>query len=124
MNTLASVVWGPQQAGRQITGVMGYDFLYPVMNDMVPSVSDCSNKNVRDIGQNNPRETACWLIEVSGLLLTHTDFLATKESELKEVKNYAQVENVFLGLKEPDIADVLIEAKVLIPHYNLYVSCG
>ena len=114
MNTLASVVWGPQQAERQITGVMGYDFLYPVMNDMVPSVSDCSNKNVRDIGQNNPREICCWLIELSGLLLTHTDFLATKESELKEVKNYAQVENVFLGLKEPDIADVLIEAKVLI----------
>lgn len=65
IDTLASVVWGPQQAERQITGVMGYDFLYPVMNDMVPSVSDCSNKNVRDIGQNDPRETACWLIEVS-----------------------------------------------------------
>ena len=54
MNTLSSVVYGkygPKKVERKINGVMGYDFLYPVMNNMLPALTDCSAKSVRDISQ-------------------------------------------------------------------------
>ena len=79
------------------------------MNNIIPTISDCSAKSVRDIGQNGvPREISCWLIELSGLLLTHSDFLATGDTTKTNV-----VENVFLGKKECDVADALLSSNVI-----------
>jgi len=70
MNTLASVVWGPSLGidsdERSINGVAGFDFLYPVMDNFLPSLTDCSPKKVRDIGQDADREIMCFLFEMSG----------------------------------------------------------
>jgi hypothetical protein len=131
MNTLASVVWGPSLGPdsdeRKINGVTGFDFLYPVMDNFLPSLTDCSPKKVRDIGQEAPREIGCWLFELSGLFLSHTDFLASDED--KEKVQQAEgtgtddtaagawpIENVFVGKKEPDLADALIEAGIFQLH--------
>ena len=131
MNTLASVVWGPSLGidsdERSINGVAGFDFLYPVMDNFLPSLTDCSPKKVRDIGQDADREIMCVLFEMSGLFLSHTDFLASDED--KEKVQQAEgtgtddtaagawpIENVFVGKKEPDLADVLIEAGVIQLH--------
>ena len=127
MNTLTSVVWGPygpKKKERKINGVVGFDFLYPVMNNMLPEMTNCSSKAVRDIGQQSgTREISCWLFELSGLFLTHSDFLATQEDKEKFGKGGGTdvagtgewpIENVFVGKKEPDLADALINAKVLV----------
>jgi hypothetical protein len=129
MNTLASVIWGPrnikngkksdEREERKVNGVVGTDFLYPVMNNMLPSLTDCSDKNVREIGQDESREIACWLFELSGLFLTHSDFLASKSDQTKISKGQSNngewpVENVFVGKKEPDLADAIIAAGILI----------
>lgn len=123
MNTLTSVVWGPRSNTneRKINGVVGFDFLYPVMNNMLPEMTDCSSKAVRDIGQSGTREISCWLFELSGLFLSHSDFLASKEDKEKfgqgggtDVADAGEwpIENVFVGKKEPDLADALINANV------------
>ena len=126
MNTLASIVWGgydKERRNRKINGVVGFDFLYPVMNQILPAISDCSPKGVRDVGQGDSREIACWLFEVSGLFLTHSDFLATDEEKAKAATGDGSdgsaaeawpIENVFVGKKEPDIADTLISDGIFV----------
>jgi len=131
MNTLASVVWGPSLGPdsdeRTINGVMGFDFLYPVMDNFLPSLTDCSPKKVRDIGQEAQREIACFLFEMSGLFLSHSDFLASEEDKQKIQQTDGTgtddtasgdwpIENVFVGKKEPDLADALIEAGIFQLH--------
>jgi len=122
MNTLASVVfgaYGPENKERKINGVIGFDFLYPVMNEMLPTLTDCSAKAVRDIGQNGEREIACFLLDLSGLFLSHSDFLASEADKLHFFGGTEQgtwpIENVFVGKKEPDLADALIDANVFVP---------
>lgn len=121
MNTLASPVWDSK---NRIQGVMGFDFLYPMMDAILPSISQCSAKVVRDIGKSGGQEVACWLVELSGLLLTHSDFLASKEDKDKWAGSTGTdgtsegewpIENVFVGKKEPDLAQGLIDKKVFIP---------
>ena len=65
---------------ERIQGVMGYDFLYSTMNGVIPTVSDCSNEPVRNIGQQSTVGIAL-AVDLSGLLLTHSDFLATEEDK-------------------------------------------
>lgn len=126
ISTLASVVWGAASADngqksteRAVQGVVAYDFLYPVMNDMVSSMTNCSAKKVRDIGQDGVREVGCWLFQASGLLLTHSDFLAsTLEEQSFSDRTTSEgewpIENVFLGRKEPDLAEALIAAGLFV----------
>jgi len=106
MNTLASVVWGSKGKNtnsRKIHGVVGYDFLYPVMNNLLPSLTDCSSKPARELGQSSSREIGCWLFELSGLFLSHSDFLASNEDKEKFQAGTSNgkwpIENVFLGKK-------------------------
>ena len=103
MNTIASVVWGSSRNGRRkVEGVVGYDYLYPKMNNFLPDSTGCAKDDVRS----RERHTACFLIETSGLLLTHSDFLLTKEQN--DINS-----NVFLGKKEPDLADALINDGII-----------
>ena len=114
INTMAVPIF--TKTGK-IQGVMGLDFLFPVMNSILPQVSDCSTKSVRDIGKTAQGEVACFLIEFSGLLITHSDFLITTSEKIAIDDfdgNEWPVENVFLGKKEPDLANVLIREKVFV----------
>ena len=75
MNTLAAVVRGrgpdgsstdTAAAGRTVVGVVGFDFLYPIMNDMLPGMTGCAAEVVREIGRDSSKaHPACWLIELS-----------------------------------------------------------
>ena len=72
------------------------------MNNFLPDSTGCAKDDVRS----RERHTACFLIETSGLLLTHSDFLLTKEQNDFN-------SNVFLGTKEPDLADALINDGII-----------
>ena len=93
------------------------------MNGILPAVSDCSPKSVRDIGYTSLDEVACWLVELSGLLLTHSDFLASASDKSSWGSTGTDdsgagewpIENVFIGKKEPDLATALIAENVFIP---------
>ena len=77
------------------------------MNGILPAVSDCSPKSVRDIGYTSLDEVACWLVELSGLLLTHSDFLASASDKSSWGSTGTDdsgagewpIENVFIGKK-------------------------
>ena len=80
ITTLSSIIWGPIQNGRKkIEGVTGYDFLFPVMNNFLPASSNCSNVPARS----SERHTACFMIDGSGLLLIHSDFLLSAAEKEK-----------------------------------------
>jgi len=94
------------------------------MNGVLPSLTKCSSEKVREIGQKLPREISCYLIEKSGLFLTHSDFLLSDE-EKKEMQGVDSgdgsaaagswpIANVFIGVKEPDLADALIANNILV----------
>ena len=133
ISTLASPVWGSSMdpSTSHVLGVVGYDFIYSTMHQFVSSLTDgiCSTKNIRDMnngnGNNNEKDVACFLFDFSGLLLTHSDFLATEE-EKKAALSFGvtidhvdegdwPIQNVFIGKKEPDLGNALIKSGVIVP---------
>jgi hypothetical protein len=108
MNTLAKVVAGPSLNGRQrIEGVASYDLLYTTSHALLPTLTSCD-----DVPVSHPvRHVHCFLLDTNGFLLVHSDFL---EQDLNaDLETAEPIQNVFLGSKEPDIADVLIEAGII-----------
>ena len=105
--TLSSVVWNKDtkpldlERKHQIFGVVGYDFSVSssdVLHDM--SVGVCSHLNI-----------FCTLIDTFGSLVFYQDFAAaTKEGYL----DGQSIHDMFLGIKEPDLADALIEQDLLV----------
>jgi hypothetical protein len=140
MNTFSETAWEeadlstspPTVVSDKVFGVHGWDMLYSTMNDflaektVVGGMPGCAILNLTHNVHNykaHRGEAVCFLMDPSGLLITHPDFLIPKESAALagydrngiDANGEWPIENVFIGKKEPAIAKALIATGVLAP---------
>jgi gamma-aminobutyric acid type B receptor len=140
MNTFSETAWEeadlstspPTVVSDKVFGVHGWDMLYSTMNNflaektVVDGMPGCAILNLTHNVHNykaHRDEAVCFLMDPSGLLITHPDFLIPSEDAALagydrngvDANGEWPIENVFIGKKEPAIAKALISTGVLTP---------
>jgi len=126
MNTFSSVIFDLPIPGMntsdKVWGVVGWDMLYEDMNIWISTVTGCALQSATDNAYTHKTtdKPICFLLDESGLLLTHGDFMMTlkdaqKYQNLTDETSAWPIDSVFLGLKEPALANALITSGFLVP---------
>ena len=119
MNTVAKVVFGSSINGkRRIEGVASYDILYSTSSSLLQELPLCSTVSIK-----HPiPHVRCFLIDRNGFLLVHPDFL--NQNVYTNPDEADPIQNIFIGTKEPDIANALLDAGVIKAFLNMRSPTG
>jgi len=113
----------------KIWGVSALVFLYQKINNWMANIGNCSQQSLTDNVYTHQAsdKPMCFLIDESGLLITHSDFLVTEQGAFAYMSHFFNftgkatsewkwhLNNVFLGEKEPALAKALLDVGFLIP---------
>ncbi|GAB5360269.1 hypothetical protein AAMO2058_000613100 [Amorphochlora amoebiformis] len=109
--SLIRAVYHHYDLNKRIAGVLGYDFTYGTFAKDMLLKTNCSLANVQD-HLSTDLKPMCFIFDQSGLLIIHSDFLISQSQA--QALQYAvsdfgswPVNNVFLGSKEPPLAQAL-----------------
>jgi hypothetical protein len=130
ISTLSAVVWGRYRSkdGAEhrltdtILGVAGYDFLFETRE--VRNILKSTSNGACSTAQN----VTCMVFDYSGMLIFYRDFMLSdaEKATIADQRRRHNVSremwhthNVFLGAKDPDLADALIAQGIFVLHTNI-----
>jgi hypothetical protein len=141
MNSFTAAIWENQPVTQEddgtwtygeieddrVIGVHGWDMLYPQVNAWPALFTGCmpqsETSNIYSQRADDVKPM-CFLMDPAGLLLTHSDFMITEAAAAFMAGDTGvggdtgvwPIENVFVGKKEPQLAQALLDAGFFVEH--------